>query len=194
MDTLSGVSGLPTEAKTTMLLGSYRECNPASKDARLFEASWQWSTGPDVLHSAPNGHVVKWGQMFFPLLQCKGANPGQWSVCFSNVNNVVFIKQYILEKKCTLNLWQFSIFLDGGLSWSHIDVSTPFSKLEMGNLWTTLGQQTRESDVHSSTEQRCQSHLPIWKEICAHLRMTLGNIGQYVFFNGKYICIFKTHT
>ncbi|KAK5876833.1 hypothetical protein CesoFtcFv8_026147 [Champsocephalus esox] len=58
------VSGVAPEAKNRTCLGEYRRTKRASKDARFFEASWQWSTSPDVRHSSPSGQVVEQGQMF----------------------------------------------------------------------------------------------------------------------------------
>lgn len=71
LDAFPGVSGVAPEAKNRTCLGEYRQTKRASKDARFFEASWQWSTSTDVRHSSPSGQVVEQGQMFCLLLWWK---------------------------------------------------------------------------------------------------------------------------
>lgn len=57
----SGMAGAAPDAKTGTFLGGDRQCGRASKDVMFFEAHWQCSTTPDVLHSVTSGFMKPQG-------------------------------------------------------------------------------------------------------------------------------------
>lgn len=55
----SGMAGAAPDAKTGTFLGGHGQRGRASKDVMFFEAHWQCSTTPAVLHSVTSGYFIK---------------------------------------------------------------------------------------------------------------------------------------